>query len=184
MIDFGSNVIVIVTKFVGYFKARYKIEILGKIAYDFLVKIIKSPNFCRKSRKNSTSINDFRSQKEPSIKSYECFMFLRNFKLEITLKWWITQRLNQFSFSNREREKMLYISIKTKQKNCLVISRLGKSKNVTSEKDQKKSNRALDHELSVFRVFCEILEWKSHWTDGFFKDLNHFFFQKTRKSKN
>ena len=48
----------------------------------------------------------FRSQLEPSIKSYECFMFLQNFN------------------------------------------------------------------------------WKSHWTDGFLKDLNRFFFQKPRKSKN
>ena len=54
MIDFGSNVIVIVTKFVGCFKARYKIEKLGKVAYDFLVKMVnisklKKYNF-RKSR--------------------------------------------------------------------------------------------------------------------------------------
>ena len=32
--------------------------------------------------------------------------------------------------------------------------------------------------------FCLISDWKSHWTDGFLKDLNRFFFQKPRKSKN
>ena len=31
--------------------------------------------------------------------------------------------------------------------------------------------------------FCKI-SGKSHWTDGFLKDLNRFFFQKPRKSKN
>ena len=52
MIDFGSNVIVIVTKFVGYFKARYKIEILGKIAYDFVLKMVKkSQVLSKKSEK-------------------------------------------------------------------------------------------------------------------------------------
>jgi len=34
----------------------------------------------------------FRSQIEPSIKSYECFMFFQNFRLEITLDWWILER--------------------------------------------------------------------------------------------
>ena len=34
----------------------------------------------------------FRSQLEPSIKSYECFMFLQNFRLKITLDWWILER--------------------------------------------------------------------------------------------
>ena len=33
--------------------------------------------------------------------------------------------------------------------------------------------------------FSKISHWKSHWTDGFLKDLNCFFsFQKSRKSKN
>ena len=34
----------------------------------------------------------FRSQIEPSVKSYECFMFFQNFRLEITLDWWILER--------------------------------------------------------------------------------------------
>ena len=52
MIDFGSNVIVIATKFVGYFMARYKIETLGKIVYDLLVKMIKKSQFLyNKSKK-------------------------------------------------------------------------------------------------------------------------------------
>ena len=34
-------------------------------------------------------------------------------------------------------------------------------------------------------MFCLISDWKSHWTDGFLKDLNCCFsFQKSRKSKN
>ena len=51
MIDFGSNVIVIVTKFVGYFKARYKIDTLGKIANDFSIKMIKKSQFLSKKSK-------------------------------------------------------------------------------------------------------------------------------------
>ena len=34
----------------------------------------------------------FRSQIEPSIKSYECFMFMLIFRVEITLDWWILER--------------------------------------------------------------------------------------------
>ena len=33
-------------------------------------------------------------------------------------------------------------------------------------------------------MLCLISDWKSHWTDGFLKDLNSFFFKKPRKSKN
>ena len=67
----------------------------------------------------------FRSQIEPSIKSYECFMFLRNFRLEITLDWWILERPQSCFFKNRERVKTHYITKKTKLKNCLVILMLG-----------------------------------------------------------
>ena len=38
----------------------------------------------------------FRSQIEPSLKSYECFMNLRNFGLEITQDWWIIERPPSF----------------------------------------------------------------------------------------
>ena len=39
--------------------------------------------------------------------------------------------------------------------------------------------------LSECFMLCLISDWKSHWTDGFLKDLNcFFFFQKPRKSKN
>ena len=52
----------------------------------------------------------FRSQIEPSIKSYECFMILQNFRLEITLDWWILKRPSSFFFfKNRERVKIQYI---------------------------------------------------------------------------
>ena len=65
----------------------------------------------------------FRSHIEPSIKNYECFMFFQNFRLEITLEWWILERF--FSFKNRERVKMHSIIEKTKLENCLVILKLG-----------------------------------------------------------
>ena len=56
----------------------------------------------------------FRSQLEPSFKSYECFMFLLNFRLEMTLDWWILERPKSFfSFKNRERVKMNSIIKKT-----------------------------------------------------------------------
>ena len=32
--------------------------------------------------------------------------------------------------------------------------------------------------------FCKISDGKSHWTEGFLKDLNRFFLSKPRKSKN
>ena len=37
--------------------------------------------------------------------------------------------------------------------------------------------------MGVLR-FYKIADWKTHWTYGFLKDLNRFFFQKPRKSKN
>ena len=37
--------------------------------------------------------------------------------------------------------------------------------------------------MSVLR-FYKTADWKTHWTYGFLKDLNRFFFQKPRKSKN
>ena len=41
--------------------------------------------FVEKLKKMQPPKMTFRSQIEPSIKSYECFMFLLNFRLEITL---------------------------------------------------------------------------------------------------
>jgi len=83
MIDFGSNLIVIVTKFVGHFKARNKIEILGKNYLRFLSENYqKVPIFVEKVEKIQLPYMTSRSQIEPSIKSYECFMILRNVKLE------------------------------------------------------------------------------------------------------
>ena len=41
--------------------------------------------FVEKLKKMQPLKMTFRSQLEPSIKSYECFMFLYNFGLEITL---------------------------------------------------------------------------------------------------
>ena len=45
----------------------------------------KVPIFVENSKKMQPPKTTFRSQLEPSIKSYECFMFLLNFRLEITL---------------------------------------------------------------------------------------------------
>ena len=78
----------------------------------------------------------FRSQIEPSIKSYECFMILRNFRLEITLDWWILKRPSSFfSFKNRERVKMHSIIKKTYD---FIVKLIKKSKFLL--KNSKKSN--------------------------------------------
>ena len=61
--------------------------------YDFLLKLVKKSQFLLKnSKKMKPPKMTFRSQIEPSIKSYECFMFLLNFRLEMTLDWWILER--------------------------------------------------------------------------------------------
>ena len=59
--------------------------------------------FVEKFKKMQPLKMTFRSQLEPSIKSYECFMFLLNFILETTL----------FSYKIRERVKMHSIIKKT-----------------------------------------------------------------------
>ena len=41
--------------------------------------------FVEKLKKMQPLKMTFRSQLEPSIKSYECFMFLQNFRLDITM---------------------------------------------------------------------------------------------------
>ena len=46
----------------------------------------------------------FRSQLEPSIKSYECFMFLQNFGLEIIMDWWILERPKSLFFFQKPRK--------------------------------------------------------------------------------
>ena len=45
----------------------------------------KVPIFVKKLKTMQPPKMTFRSQLEPSIKSFECFMFLQNFTLEITL---------------------------------------------------------------------------------------------------
>ena len=52
----------------------------------------KVPIFVEKLKKMKPPKMTFRSQIEPSVKSYECFMFFQNFRLEITLDWWILER--------------------------------------------------------------------------------------------
>ena len=70
--------------------------------------------FVEKLKKMQPLKMTFRSQLEPSFKSYECFMFLLNFRLEMTLDWWILERPKSFfSFKNRERVKMNSIIKKT-----------------------------------------------------------------------
>ena len=90
------------------FKERYKSEIIGKITNDFFVKMIKKSQFLsKKLKKMQPPTMNFRSQIEPSIKNYECFMFLRNFRSEITLDWCILERPQSFfSFKNREIVKL------------------------------------------------------------------------------
>jgi len=53
----------------------------------------KVPIFVEKLKKIQPLKMTFRSQLEPSIKSYECFMFFLNFRLEMTLDWGILERL-------------------------------------------------------------------------------------------
>ena len=52
----------------------------------------KVPIFVEKLKKMKPPNMTFRSQIEPSIKSYECFMILQNFRLEMTVDWWILER--------------------------------------------------------------------------------------------
>ena len=82
----------------------------------------------------------FRSQLEPSIKSYECFMFLQNFRFGNhtgLMDSWKT--LIVFSFKNRERVKIHSIIKKTYDyfvkliKKCQFL--LKTQKNATSKND-------------------------------------------------
>ena len=96
--------------------------------------------FVEKLKKMQPPKMTFSSQIESSIKSYECFMFLQNFRVEITLDWWILERpipkndfctqnvvknayLNEFTISLRNWPKRLNFCWKTQ-------------KNVTSKNDQ------------------------------------------------
>ena len=46
--------------------------------------------------------------------------------------------------------------------------------------------RQIEPSIKSYECFMvlQISHWKSHWTDGFLKDLNRFFFQKPWESKN
>ena len=66
----------------------------------------KSLNFCWKLKKMQSPKMTFRSQIGLSIKSYECFMFLQNFRLEFSLDWWILER-PFFFLSETEKGKSL-----------------------------------------------------------------------------
>ena len=48
--------------------------------------------FVEKLKKLQPLKMTFRSQSEPSIRIYVCFMFLLNFRLEMTLDWWILEK--------------------------------------------------------------------------------------------
>ena len=48
--------------------------------------------FVEKLKKIQPLKMTFRSQLEPPIKIYECFMFLLTFRLKTTLDWWILER--------------------------------------------------------------------------------------------
>ena len=61
--------------------------------------------FVEKLQKMQTPKMTFRSQIEPSIKSYECFMFLQNFRLEITLDRWVLERPFVFFFRKPRKSK-------------------------------------------------------------------------------
>ena len=64
----------------------------------------KVPIFVEKLHKMQTPKMTFRSQIEPSIKSYECFMFLQNFGLEIIMDWWILERPKSLFFFQKPRK--------------------------------------------------------------------------------
>ena len=61
------------------------------------------PIFDEKLKKMKPPKMTFRSQIEPSIKSYECFMFLRDFRLEITKDLLIIERLQSFSYLKTQK---------------------------------------------------------------------------------
>ena len=60
--------------------------------------------FVEKLKKMQPPKMTFRSQLEPSIKSYECFMFLQNFGLEIIMDWWILERPKSLFFFQKPRK--------------------------------------------------------------------------------
>ena len=75
----------------------------------------------------------FRSQLEPSIKSYECFMFLQNFTSEITVDWWILEDLNCFFYQKpRKSKNALYY-----QKNIRFLSEIDQKVPIVVEKLKK-----------------------------------------------
>ena len=103
----------------------------------------------------------FRSQLEPSIKSYECFMFSQNFRFGnhtgLMDSWKIL--IVFFFFQKPRKVKMHSIIKKTYDFFVKLIKKsqflLKNSKNATSKNDLKRSIRALNQELWVFYVFAK-----------------------------
>ena len=136
--------------------------------------------FVEKLKKMQPPKITFWSQIEPSIKSYECYVFakIQMGKHPRLMDSWKT--LIVFSFKNRERVKMDSIIKKNKLENCLVILKLGcfsgrfwiwpvlhgdfnlatknsifvqkSQKNKTSRNGPQKSNRSIGQEFRVFYV--------------------------------
>ena len=72
--------------FVKHLEGVKMLSIIIKKNLRFLSEIDQNvPIFVEKLQKIQPLKMTFRSQLEPSIKSYECFMFLLNFRLEMTL---------------------------------------------------------------------------------------------------
>ena len=79
--------------FVKHLEGVKMLSIIIKKNLRFLSEIDQNvPIFVEKLQKIQPLKMTFRSQLEPSIKSYECFMFLLNFRLEMTLDGWILER--------------------------------------------------------------------------------------------
>ena len=73
-----------------YQKTTFTLKMWSKTHISTNLRILceidqKVPIFVEKLKKMQPPKMTFRSQLEPSIKSYECFMILHNFRLEITL---------------------------------------------------------------------------------------------------
>ena len=60
--------------------------------------------FVVKLKKMQSLKMTFKSQLEPSIKSYECFMFCKISDLEITLDWWILEWPSSLFFFQKPRK--------------------------------------------------------------------------------
>ena len=123
----------------------------------------------------------FFSEIEPSIKSYDAISILSFWDIF----FWNTKLTDGFLYSAKGFKARYKSEIFGKITFDLLVKMIKKSQflpksqeNAISKNDLQKSNSALSQRLCVFYVFAKIQIWKSHWTDGFLKALNQFFFSK------